>query len=119
MGTHLHLVVDRSRRWRSVLAAACNVLGAAYGRGPLWSEAGPSAEARELLHAQAATSQRTLLELAFGLWDGTRGQPFGTVLEQLDRAGLRLLGTLLVALADGEKALDKWAKVHGGPAGDS
>jgi len=107
---------------RQQLARVCAVLTRGCARVALWTSEGPTLGARARLEAPPADmtgEQRVLLELAFCLWDGGKGPPFGSALTLLGAAHLHLVGGLLVAMSESSAAIDRWLRLNGGPAGDA
>ena len=55
----------------------------------------------------------------FGSGMATKVRGVAAVVELVDRTRLRLVGSLIVALADGSAAIERWVKANGGPVGDA
>ena len=107
---------------RVQVAQVCRVLTRGVAREPLFGASGPS-HAALALRAQPPSSvsggDRALLELAFWFWEGGTSPRVATLLELMDRTQLRMLGTLWLALADGQAAIERWIKANGGPVGEA
>ncbi|HEX2677526.1 MAG TPA: hypothetical protein VHM19_12820 [Polyangiales bacterium] len=102
------------------MAQVCRVLTTGIAKQPLFGAAGPSELAQELRSAPGTSGgDRALLELAFWLWEGGVSPRVSGLVELLDRTRLRLVGSLLIALADGSGAIERWLKANGGPVGDA
>lgn len=107
---------------RVQVAQVCRVLTLSITPEPLFTHKGPSDAALALRAASGSAlsgGDRALLELAFWFWDGGSGPRLAPLLELVDRTRLRMLGSLLLALADGAGAIERWIKRHGGPVGDA
>lgn len=105
---------------RVQVAQVCRVLTAGIGSRAFFTQKGPT-EAAQAAKASSslAGGDRALLELAFWLWDGGKSPRLSQLVELLDRTRLRLVGSLLIALADGAQAIERWIKANGGPVGDA
>ncbi len=105
---------------RVQVAQVCRVLTAGITTQTLWTSAGPTDAAQSLRDdAGLHGGDRALLEVAFWLWDGDQSPRIAAVVELVDRTRLRLVGSLIVALADGSAAIERWVKANGGPVGDA
>jgi hypothetical protein len=100
----------------------CRALTNGFGQEALFTGTGPTVAAREL-HEQPGSAMtggdRALLELAFWLWEGGKGPRVAALVELLDRTRLRSVGALLIALADGGAAVERWLRSNGGPVGSA
>lgn len=107
---------------RVQVAQVCRVLTRGIAREPLFSAQGPT-DAGLSLRSDAAASlhggDRALLELAFWFWEGGQSPRVASLLELVDRTRLRTLGSLLIALADGADAIERWLRASGGPVGEA
>jgi hypothetical protein len=107
---------------RVQVAQVCRVLTRGIAREALFDRQGPT-DAGRALFADAGHElrggDRALLELAFWFWEGGQSPRIASLLELVDRSRLRTLGTLLLALADGADAIERWVKASGGPVGDA
>lgn len=85
------------------------LLGSA-GLGHLWTTSdGPGPHARDLMRSRDVPETETLLlSAAFDLRNNTGHAHLDRLLLVLDRARLRDLATLLLAVADGPDAVDGW-----------
>jgi hypothetical protein len=105
---------------RVQVAQVCRVLTTGISKAALFTANGPTQAA---LAARASTTlaggDRALLELAFWFWEGGKSPRLSSLLELLDRTRLRLLGSLLMSLAEGAPAIERWIKANGGPVGDA
>ena len=107
---------------RVQVAQVCRVLTRGIAREPLFSAQGPT-DAGLSLRVDAASNlqggDRALLELAFWFWEGGQSPRVASLLELVDRTRLRTLGSLLIALADGADAIERWVRASGGPVGEA
>jgi hypothetical protein len=107
---------------RMQVAQVCRALTNGLGEEPLFGASGPTVVARQL-HEQAGSAMtggdRALLDLAFWLWEGGTSPRVGALIELLDRTRLRSVGALLIALADGGAAVERWLRANGGPVGSA
>ena len=80
----------------------------------LWGDA-PSVEAVELLEqggGPLSSGEFLMLRIAFDLWNNHGRALLGRVVNVLDNERLRLVGSLLVALASGPSKVDWWLEQH-------
>lgn len=92
------------------LAAVCRTLLASVRLENLWGEHEPTEDAAALLEADGgplSSGERGVLLVAFALWNGNTRLPFAAVLH-LDSRRLVLMAELLLALASGPEAIDRW-----------
>lgn len=83
----------------------------------LWTHEGPSPRARTHKRSKRArkgycSSDHVLLDLGWALWNYQSKCLFGDALRCLDNRNLRNLGSLLVALAEGPEAIDRWLEAR-------
>src|SRR4051794_41142105 len=82
----------------------------------LWTAAGPTEYAAELLHALPPSSERVLLEAAFAIWSGCGPEVYADVERKLSAVEDRhALTGLFFAMMDGSPAVDLWIAALGGP----
>jgi hypothetical protein len=96
-----------------VLARACRVLCKRVGLAHLWTDNGPSAEARRLRDADGgplSSGERVIVLAAWAVWNGEGGLLFGDVVERLYGPHIEALCSLLVAHAAGDEALRGWVE---------
>lgn len=92
-------------------AQVCEALLAPLLLGGLWTPAGPTARARELLDAGRSgltSSESMLLRLAWVLWDGSEELSVKELLTLAPTEGLTTFGWLLLALQAGPQGVDEW-----------
>lgn len=85
-------------------------------REDLWTEDGPTAKAVELLEADGgpmSSGERVMLLAAFDVWNGQGHARLDEVMYSLDPERLRLVASLLLALAEGGAAIDRWLEFQG------
>jgi hypothetical protein len=81
------------------------------GLRELWTPTGPTDDAIALLAADGGPlsgGERTMLLVAWAVWNSDDNAHLGDVLHRLDGRGLAALGRLLVAMASGGSAIDAW-----------
>jgi hypothetical protein len=77
----------------------------------LWTPTGPTTEAIEILDAQGgplSSGERVVLFAAWAFWNGATDATLADVIYRLDDTNLRAIATLMLALAQGGHAIDKW-----------
>ena|ERR1035438_7659609 len=94
-------------------ARICSALLSLINRGSLWTESGPTAAAMELHKRHGGSvshGESVMLGVAWAVWTGENDWPltFNEVLYTLDAKSLKAVGYLIVALATGHAAIDKW-----------
>ena len=94
-------------------ARICSALLALIDRDALWTESGPTTAAMELHKKHGGSlshGESVMLGVAWAMWTGENDWPlaFNEVLYTLDAKALRAVGYLIVALATGHDAIDKW-----------
>ena len=97
------------------MARVCNVLLGSVGRGALWSTGEPSTKALSLHNSSGKVlsgEERTMLLLAWALWDGGGGLRVSDLLKSLKPERLALVGALLDAMSRGEAGLAEWLGQH-------
>ena len=82
-------------------------------RGSYWSESGPSPAALSLWEQKGGPmshGEKVMFGIAWAIWTGNNEWPltFDEVLYTLDPTGQEALGALLVALATGKDAVERW-----------
>jgi len=92
---------------------AARALLRSIGHGDLWTDRGPTGEACQLLEEDGgylSSGGRVILRFAFDCWNGQGRIPADELLYSLDPRRLRLVGTLMVALAEG--TVDRWLEAN-------
>jgi hypothetical protein len=92
-------------------ARVCRALCACVGLRELWTPSGPTDDAMALLAAGGGPlsgGERTMLLVAWAVWNGDDNARLGDTIHRLDGRGLVALGRLLVAMANGGSAIDAW-----------
>jgi hypothetical protein len=94
-------------------ARAVKALCAGVRRAEWWTDEGPTDEACELFEADGgplSSGERTMLFVAFAVYAGEHHATLARCLSSLDNRNLRLVGSLMVALADerGGIAIEEW-----------
>jgi hypothetical protein len=95
-------------------ARVCRVLLGGVRLARLWTDAGPTDEALELLKAGGgplSSGEALVIRVAFDFWNGQGEASLARLLEVLDPGRLEALGSLLVALARGAGAVDAWLEL--------
>jgi hypothetical protein len=95
------------------LAAVCEILCARAGLGSLWTAAGPTERAVELVESNGgplSSGERVMLLAAWAFWNGRGDLVLADVAHRLDSGNLAAVGSLLVALAQGEHEIDEWRR---------
>lgn len=103
------------RQTNRALAALLSTLPRLRG---LWTDRGPSKEARELIDrggGSLSREERVLLLVAADIWGGRGGARFAEVWSALGAEVRIALGQLMVAAARGAEAVDGWIVAHAGP----
>jgi|SRR5579862_1718988 len=103
------MVIFRDDVQRARVCSA--ILGKTDLRG-LWSESGPTEQARSLLLQGAktlTTEKRTLFLLTWEIWREKTNLSFHD-LRSLSKKRLYLVGSLLVAMAKGADEVDVWLR---------
>lgn len=97
-------------------ARVCQALCSQVRLGGMWTATGPSAEAKQLLEADGGAlsgGERIVLLAAWAVWNGDGAIPLGDVISRLDGRALRAVGALLMAIASGEGAIERWLLEYG------
>lgn len=84
----------------------------------LWTDRGPSEQARALIEqggGSLSREERVLLLVAADIWNGHGGARFAEVWSSLGAEVRTALGLLMVAEARGAEAVDAWIVAHAGP----
>jgi hypothetical protein len=100
------------------LARACRALLTTARLERLWTEAGPTEEASELLAADGgplSSGERVVLLAAWAFWNGSGGLTLAEVVERLDGEPAEVLCFLVMASKYGAEAVDDWLAEHGRP----
>ena len=100
------------------MARVCNVLLGSVGPGALWSTSEPGTKALSLHNSSGKVlsgEERTMLLLAWALWDGGGGLRVSDLLKSLKPERLALVGSLFGALATGDTGLSGWLAQHEKP----
>lgn len=93
------------------LARTCRALCSLAGLGSLWTLEGPSPRAMALLEADGgplSSGERVVVLAAWNIWNGSGNVSLSDVVHRLDDRCLAALGSLLVAIAGGGSAIDRW-----------
>ena len=104
-------------------ALACRALLSHVGLTSLWSFEGPTDRAAELLEAgggNLSSGEAIMLDLSWAVWNGNQLKHknggyvmgFRDLINRLDQSNLQVVGSLLVAIAQGPERLDEWIKTH-------
>ena len=97
------------------IAACCIALCKSVRMEDAWTLDGPTELGCAINEGKTGHSSGEILivRVAFGLWNGGDRATFGRVCNVLDDTRLRMVGSLLVAIVDGPKAVDAWLSKHG------
>lgn len=93
------------------LARACRALCAQVGLGGLWTPEGPTARAIELMEADGgplSSGERIVVMTSWAVWNSHESARVADVIHRLDNKNLAAIGSLLVAVAGGMHAVDRW-----------
>lgn len=93
------------------LARVCQSLCGRIGLPSLWTEDGPSVQAKELLRDQGGPlshGEKVIVFLAWSFWNGKGGLTVAELVDTLDRDNLSAVGQLLEAYAEGLDAVNAW-----------
>ncbi len=93
------------------LARACRALCAQVGLRSLWTSEGPSERAVEILEANGgplSSGERIVVLAAWSIWNGSGNATLGDAVHRLDDRNLVALGSLMIAVASGARAIDGW-----------
>lgn len=76
----------------------------------MWTPDGPTKRALSFLERRGALShgEQLMLQASFDVWNGRGHMDLGEALGTLDGRNLRALGSLLIAIAAGADAVDRW-----------
>ena len=92
-------------------ARVCRAFCARARLAELWTENGPTSEARALLENDGgalSSGERLVILIAWSLWSGCNHVGLGDVVCNLDSTSLSMLGKLMVAGARGSDAVEAW-----------
>lgn len=92
-------------------ARACGALCARARLPWMWTDAGPTEQAIEIMEANGgplSSGERVVILAAWAFWNGHAGVTFADVIERLDGPNLRAIAGLMAALASGGAAIDQW-----------
>ena len=95
-------------------AAVCQALCEKAGLQSLWTPAGPSERATQLLRQYGgtlSTGEHLMFLTAWAVWNGDGEVLLADLIERLDSSNLETLGTLLVAFA--QDGIDEWVQEQG------
>jgi hypothetical protein len=100
------------------LAAVCNAFLRHFGKPPLFTPDGPTAEAIRMRDEGCpwSSGERAFFRLAWTLWNDDNQVPFMDVIRSLDARSCAVLASFLVAQCDGAEAIDEWLGEVGGSA---
>ena len=93
------------------LSRVCRAFCARARLSYLWTDEGPTTEARHLAECDGgflSSGERLLLLVAWSLWSGCSHVTVGEVFFNLDSNSLTMLGKLMIAGAQGPEAIDAW-----------
>jgi hypothetical protein len=95
------------------MADACRVLLAPIGLAHLWRGDRPHNELFEVLQQRLKSSgELALVAMTLDIFNGQGKATVGDLVHRLDSDHIRRVGTLLVAIADGPEAVDRWIAVN-------
>ena len=92
-------------------ARACRALCRRARRPEMWTDAGPTEVAIEIMEANGgplSSGERIVILAAWAFWNGCGGVSFADVIERLDGPNLRAIAGLMQALSSGGAAIDQW-----------
>lgn len=86
-------------------------------KGELWktrpNDYGPTKLALEnRVLSPWSSGERALLRATFAIWNASNSCELGELLVSLDKEALAALGALLVAIANGPRAVDEWLETE-------
>ena len=90
-------------------AAICKLLEPVHGER-FWDASGPL----EPVNEYKSSSQRVLVQAAHAIYLGIHNATISAALAYLDANNQRALWSLLLAMVDGQEAIQRW--IDGGPA---
>lgn len=79
--------------------------------GELWANTGPTSATISIVEKNGAglsAGQRILVLLAFNIWTGEASDISFTDFFRLDSNTIKMIGSLLIAKADGANEVDRW-----------
>jgi hypothetical protein len=78
--------------------------------GGMWTDSGPTDRAVEYIEKgnPLSSGENVMLHITFALWSGHSDLPFARLIQTLDGDHLIAVGRLLVAIAQGARAVDEW-----------
>ncbi len=97
------------------LSKVCLALLGRVRLARLWTEKGPTQEARELLDQNGgplSSGERVVLLVAWALWNGAGNLTVAELVERLFGSHLAAIGTLLVSMSHGRDGIDDWLAVQ-------
>lgn len=97
------------------ICSAMRVLLGSVGLERLWTDAGPTDEALELLEARGGPlshGEQLMLLVAFDFWNGHGEAELGDLLAVFDAERIELVASLMIASAKGASAVDRWLEEH-------
>jgi hypothetical protein len=92
-------------------ARACRALCARARMPWMWTDAGPTEQAIEIVEKNGgplSSGERIMVLTAWAFWNGDGGATVADVVERLDGPNLRAIGGLMIALGGGGAAVDQW-----------
>lgn len=95
--------------------AVCGTLCQAVELGTMWTTAGPSKHASQLLSdngGSLSSGERIMFLAAWALWKGRGNLQLAELVEHLDRDNLGKIGALLISLGEGSTAIDAWLSLY-------
>jgi hypothetical protein len=100
------------------LARCCRALMAQARMEKLWTVAGPTPHALELLDANGgplSSGERIMLLVTFAFWNGRGELRFAEIVETLDVEPTGAVCLLLTAVKRGADQVDAWLDTYGVP----
>ncbi len=102
-------------RSRLCQARVARALLARVGLERLWTDDGPTPEARLLLEAEHVPldrRQRAMCRVAWMLWGGSSGITLEELLDLMDGDDLGAVAELMAAMSSGADGVDAWLLAH-------
>ena len=93
------------------LIRVCQAFCARARLSKLWTDEGPTTEAKHLAECNGgflSSGERLLLLVAWSIWSACSHVTVGEVFYNLDSTSLAMLGKLMIAGSRGADAIDAW-----------